>query len=1369
MSEVHIPEVEQQFLPEYDASLADEEHEDFEDSLLGAVSRSDEWPLRVPVPGQRLGGPDGQRFEIIEELGGGAMGRVFRAWDEELQRGVALKFLLPREAPAGEAPATRLKQEARAVARLDHENIVRVFDVAEWSGAPWEPRVPFIVMECLEGESLSSLLGRERPDLHRTLGIMSAVAAGLAHAHAHQVIHRDLKPSNVIITREGCVKLLDFGLAYLVAPRSPLVPFLPTAGTPAYMAPEQWRGEPQDERTDLWAAGVMLYELLTGELPFAMVSLEEMRARVLSAEPVPSVRTRRPEVPEEVARLVASLLTKDPGQRLHSAARLRERLHALEEELGPWREPTRPVLPQRRHVTLVSLQLSGLAGQLDPEDAGELQAAFHQACAELLREQEGTVALSVGDEVLACFGYPTAREDDSVRAVHAALHLTQALPERLPQLARFGLSVSAGIHTDLVVFDGGSLQGEAPRVATWLARRAGPGAVVLGDATWKLVRGAFDTESLGRHAVEALSGSLCVEPRRVLREHRSVCRFERALSAGLSPLVGREHELEKLRALWERARWGAGAFVLISGEAGVGKSRLTQELHDELPLGSSHRLLCQCWSQLSHTAFHPLIEMLRRFFQLEPETSAPEGPHGLEARLAGLGVEPEHVKRLAELLAHPVAENTPVALVSALEQQRERKRMMNEALLALLLRLAEPRPVLLIVEDLHWADPSTLELLGLLREHVHEARMLVLLTTRPEPLPSWPPRPWSHRLVLDRLRTAHTETLVRWMAGNRELPEETVHQLAARTDGVPLFVEELTRMVLEQGASTSLSSIPATLHELLLARLDALPPRQKSLAQLCAVVGRDFDLALLSRVSARDEDSLRRGLEELVSARLLRRREEGDGAGYQFRHALLQEAAYQSLPRGLRRQHHRRIAQALLEHFPARVESRPEVLAHHRTEAGDTVAAIQAWKQAAQLAILRPASAEALSHLKQAMRLIQGLPDTPERRAGELELLNALGMMLIDTQGFGSPELERTYARGLELHRQMEQETPQHVILWMGLCNYFLIRAEYQKAAELAEQLVAPGPSRREPLLLAQGHRALGLTAMLRGITHVALEHFGRQKQLLESSEGLRVDFIQDIWVDQKVDAWLQLSLTHALRGELRESRRYGHEVLELTREGRCPSTTVAYGLTMMAVICQWRRETRSALELAEKGFAILGVNAFRPMHAFAKGARGWALTRMGREQEGFEELRRSVELARVVGVRVILPYVLGLLTEAHLRQGQPREGLATVDEAFREVEEIGEHFFAPELHRLRGELLRASGREDEALRCFLRARALAHRHEAGLRLFELRATVSLGRQMRELGCPERARRRLARILAHLEPDPDSVDQREARELLGAP
>ncbi|MFY0523636.1 protein kinase domain-containing protein [Archangium gephyra] len=1038
-----------------------EEPEDFEDSFLSEVARAD-MPFRVPLPGTRMGGREGHRFEILEELGGGAMGQVFRARDCELRREVALKFLLPRSARGGQPPGSPLWEEARAIARLDHENIVRLFDVSEWSGTPWEPRVPFLVMELLEGESLASLLRREKPGLRRALEMLSAVASGLAHAHAHHLIHRDLKPSNVLITREGRVKLLDFGLAHLMSGESPLVPHLPTAGTPAYMAPEQWRGERQDARTDLWAAGVMLYELLTGELPYPFTSLQELRERVTSPEPVPSVRERVPELPGEVERLVAALLAKAPERRPGSAAELREWLLRLEEALGPWHETPKLMAPQRRQVTLVSCGLvvpSETRERLDPEELSELQAAFQRWCAEVIQRYGGAIALSVGDEVLACFGHPTAREDDSERAVRAGLHLSRERPTEGPWLAHPGLAVAVGIHTDAVVFDAlpsgelgrmPTLQGEAPRMAATLARRAGPGAVVLGGTTWKLVRGTFETEPLGPHPGAAY---------RVLRERQAVSRFERALAAGgVSPLVGREHELERLLELWARAGQGQGACVLLSGEAGIGKSRLIQELRERVSPEPSHILFCQCWASFRNSAFHPIIGLLRR-----------------------LGPLPECSTELSVLLASP-DESDSSAVLAAMERQKERKRQVLEALRRLFSRMAEERPVLLVIEDLHWADPSTLELLGLLCDGTTRARLLAVLSARPEFHPPWPPSPGFHRLGLDRLPAESAAVLVREVDRGTSLPEETVQQLVAKTDGIPLFVEEMTRMVLERSLPAPLSTIPTTLHELLLSRLDALPPKQKALAQLCAVVGRGFSHSLISHLMARDEALLREDLQGLVSAGLLEwRREEPGESEYQFRHALLQEAAYQSLPRSLRRQHHRRVAQALVEGFQDVAEARPEVLAHHYTEAGEAEPAILYWERAARLALLRSADLEAISHLKQALTLSRSLPDGAMRAEEEMRLLTGLGILLMNRQEYGSPDLEQTYARALELFRQRGDALPTLELLWMGLSTYFFWGARFEEAHELAGQILALGRQRMHLRVLAKGYRLLASISLYEG------------------------------------------------------------------------------------------------------------------------------------------------------------------------------------------------------------------------------------------------------------------------------------------------
>ncbi|QRK10539.1 protein kinase [Archangium violaceum] len=1308
---------------------------DFGDSFLKEVAQAPP-PFHKPATGERLGGSDGRRFEILAELGGGAMGRVFRAHDEELQRVVALKFLLPREGLGERWPMGLLRQEARAIAQLDHENIIRVFDVAEWVGAAWEPRTPFIVMECLEGESLSSLLQREKKlGVRRALEIMSAVAAGLAHAHGRHIVHRDLKPSNVFITGRGGVKLLDFGLAWLTSSSGSPVPYLPTAGTPPYMSPEQWRGGKQDERTDLWSAGVMLFEMLTGELPYPSATLEELRAKVVSPEPVPSVRARHPELPPELEALVASALAKEPRERLPSATELRDRLRRLEERLGPWREEPRSVAPQRRPVTLVSYRLVGLvglAGELDPEDFSELEAAFQKLCSEIIQQHGGSITTCVGDEVLTCFGYPVAHEEDSEQAISAGLKLAAVLPgelrRRFVSLDLGSLAIQVGVHTEMVVFDDilpelrgrtPTIQGEAPRIASWLARQAEPGTVVLSDATHSLVQRVFESETLGSRTFEGLSGARRVDVWRVRRARKAATRFDRALAAGsLSPLVGREHELSQLLEYWDAAREGHGSFVLLTAEAGLGKSRLIQEARQRVDPSTGIILRCQCWGQFANSAFHPLIEMLQHLFRLDPEGAPRDNLRKLEEQLGAFGLAPEQMALITAFLSLPVMENLPILQLSP-ERQKERT---FEALTALLLRIARDRPVFGVVEDLHWADPSTLALLDYVLGRVRDARVLLVLSARPSGFHhAWPDGGSLHRMELERLTARLTATLVQEAAGDGTLSEETVRLLVEKTDGIPLFVEELTRMVVGGGA---LLSIPITLHELLLARLDRLPPRHKALTQLCAVVGRGFSHALMATLMRRTPDALQADLEELVAMGLLQREEEQEGPRYQFRHALLQDAAYQSLLRGTRRQHHRRIAQALEEQFPEVVETQPELLAHHYTEAGAYEPAIRHWLRAGLRASHHMANQEAVSHFQQALKLLRSLPDAAQRIQQELQLLIALGSPLSALQGYRSPEVRRTYTRARELFRLVGDELPGLELSYWGPFAYYFACAEFRLAHELAEQLVDLGSRQRNRELLALGYRMMAADFFSWGRLREALEYAERAVACSEFSLEEHRRLAVRHWVDPRAMALVHASISHSVLGHTEVALRYGREALALAdRIGH--AHTRAYVLLYSAVSCQLRRDARGTLELAEACLALSREHWFRLWLTWSGLLRGWALAELGRPEEGLAQMREWLGRWRMAGLRAGMPHHLGLLADVHLRLRQPREALLGVREARRWAEASGEHFYDSALYRIEAEAWWALGQEEEARASLRQAVRIAR--ELGAGEYERQALVALG------------------------------------------
>ncbi len=651
-----------------------------------------------------------------------------------------------------------------------------------------------------------------------------------------------------------------------------------------------------------------------------------------------------------------------------------------------------------------------LASQLDPEELREVVRAYQETCAKVIARFEGHIAQYLGDGLLVYFGYPLAHEDDAQRAVRAGLGMIEALGQlntRLEQERGVQLAVRLGIHTGLVVVGevgGGTRQeqlalGETPNLAARLQGIAAPNTLVISAATFQLLGGFFACQPLGTPLLKGLAQPLAVY--RVLYESMARSRLEAAGSTGWTPLVGREQEIGVLLERWAQVKDGVGQVVLLSGEAGIGKSRLVQVLTEQVAAEPQAWLTpCQCSPYHQHTALYPLIDLLERVaLRFEREESPPQKLGKLEGFLVQYGLPlAEAVPLFAALLSLPLPADYAPLTVSP-EQQKQQT---LHALVTILLRIAAQQPVLFVMEDLHWVDPSTLELLSLLVDQGPTARILALFTFRPDFSPPWTGRVHLTQVTLNRLPRRQAVEVIRQVAHGKALPPEVVEQIVAKTDGVPLFVEELTKMVLESGLLQEREeryaltgplpplAIPATLHDSLMARLDRLAT-VKALAQLGATLGREFSYELLQAVSPWDEETLQRGLHQLVEAEFLYQRGLPPQATYRFKHALIQDAAYQSLLRSTRQQYHQRIAQVLEAQFPETVETQPELLAHHYTEAGLMSRPSPTGSGPGQRAMQRSANVEAIGHLTTGLELLTTLPDTPERAQQELTLQTTLG------------------------------------------------------------------------------------------------------------------------------------------------------------------------------------------------------------------------------------------------------------------------------------------------------------------------------------------------------------------------------------------
>ena len=1039
-----------------------------------------------------------------------------------------------------------------------------------------------------------------------------------------------------------------------------------------------------------------------------------------------------------------------------------------------------PPEAERRQLTVLFCDLAGsaaLSSELDPEDLREVIRAYQDACAGVVARLGGHIAQYLGDGLLVYFGYPHAHEDDACRAIRAGREIVDAvgdLNRRLEHAKRVRLAVRVGIHTGLVVVGevgAGTRReqlalGETPNVAARLQGLAQRDTVVISEATLRLAEGYFVCRDLGAPDLKGIATAVSVH--QVLGESGARSRLDIPTARGLTPLVGRASEVSLLLERWAQARDGLGQAVMLSGEPGIGKSRLVQVLRERVA-DEAHVWECRCSPHHNHSALYPVIDLFQRIIRRSPHDT----PDATREKLEGWLLQerqpvPETFPFLAALLSVPLPEGRDARPVMTPQQQKQK---IMDTIRTVLVELAERRPVLVIAEDLHWVDPSTQELLTALVEQVAGARILILLTCRPEFLSAWGSRAHLTRLALHRLAHAHVAQMVEGVTGGKALPTELTHQIVTRTDGIPLFVEELIKAVLESGwlregadhytvaAPVPPLGIPATLRDALTARLDRLGAA-KTVAQLGATIGRVFTYDVLRAAALMDEAALQNGLRRLIDAELLYARGVPPHASYTFKHALVQEAAYQSLLKRTRQQYHERIARALETRLRDIAVTQPELLAHHLTEAGAVEEAIVYWERAGQRAVERSAHAEAVSHLRRGLALLETLPESRDRARREIDFLSVLGMALVATNGQAHPNVERTYARARDLCRQTGE--PQRFLT--GLQSVYIVRAELRAARAVAEEFEHLAEAQRDIALRPVVRWALGHCSFLEGDLASARAHLEEGIALGDSQPrhppGHASGFPADVGVFSRCFA--AHTLWHL--GYPEQALRRSGEAVALAEQLAHPfSRAVAQAYATM--LHQFLGDRAAVLESAETTIALCREHGFPYYLAWATVIQGWALTAEAQGEAGIARMRAGLTEIRATGAELRQPYYLALLAQAYGEIGQVDAGLSLLTEALAEANRTGEHWRLAELHRLRGELL-ARSHDDSGAEVSLReALSLARRQQA--KALELRAAVSMARLWRRQGASE-ARALLEPVYEWFTEGFATADLQEARALLAS-
>ena len=1034
---------------------------------------------------------------------------------------------------------------------------------------------------------------------------------------------------------------------------------------------------------------------------------------------------------------------------------------------------------ERRQVTVMFSDLVGsttLSARMDPEDLREVISAYQKCVAETVQRFGGFVAKFMGDGVLVYFGYPQAHEDDAERAVRAGLELVTAVTALKTHAA---LQTRVGIATGLVVVgdligSGASQEqaivGETPNLAARLQGLAKPNSVVIAESTRRLLGNLLELEDLGAQDLKGIAGP--IRAWEALRESSVEGRFEAFHASGLTELVGREEELDLLLRRWSKAKTGEGQVVLLSGEAGIGKSRLTAALLERLAAGPHTRLRYFCSPQRTDSALYPIISQMERAASFTHEDTAKAKLDKLDAVLAQTSTPIQDAAIFAEMLSLANDGRYP-ALDLAPEERRQRT---QDALTAQLAGLTGQRPVLMIVEDAHWVDPTSLEVFGRTVDQIKTLPVLLIVTFRPEFNAPWAGRSHVTILALNRLGEREAAAIIAGIVGNKDLPADVTAEIVERTDGIPLFVEEMTKAVLEaegegeaQRTAAAVPSpfvaVPASLHASLLARLDRLGPA-KELAQIGAVIGREFSHALLTAVLRKQpEAELQSALDRVMAAGLLFRQGVPPHATYLFKHALVQDAAYGTLLREPRRALHARVAEVIESQFADVAENQPELLARHCTEADLIEKAALLWGKAGQRSLARSALIEAVEQLTRALAQIVTLPATPALRREQIKLQVALITPLIHVKGYAAQETKAAAERARLLIEQAEAlgEPPEDQLLLFSVLYSFwaanILAFNGDVVRQLATQFLALAEEQGALALFMTAHRIMGISLVSMGDIADGRAHLDRALALYDPAThrplatrfGLDAEIASLSYRSQAL--WL-LGYPDAALRDANDAREKAHQT------SQAAALMIALNITSPVYCGNYAAANAQADELialADKKGALF-------WKAAGMMQRGVVLALTGKASNAVQTITAAIAARRSSGSTLGMPWQLSCLARAYAELGQFDDAHRCIREAMTAVETTKEKWCEAEVNRVAGEITLMSPDTAKAGAYFERAFAVARHQQA--KSWELRASISLARLWRDQGKVQQARELLAPVYGWFTEGFDTLDLKEAKALL---